>query len=377
MAIDTTALNKLITDFRALSQKDSVSPESLGSLLQKLADLLASCPADSEVNNSLNSVNRTITSLQSALQNIERSAVTTDELNKALKGKADDFAYYVDTDTIEFKPDTLKVASMQIAMAIAGLVNGNKVRDKNIADKADKTELRVVLASMGVAIDNVDNTGNSAIMYVANVGDVYYSEGKEHLFYKKSEAETLDLGVPSREKIYANAMTKRLYIWRGGTWQQCGGGGIQIDAYTKAESDARYLRGDWVLIGEVSEYDTSKNSITIVENCDGYKELAVRRINSDNSIKTNVYLNIGGVSVSLQSLSPQTKDAVWHIVQDGNNLSVEFLYCDFVNTGSRLKFPTAKNEYRLNNKIGGKVELEFYTLTSLHSGENIKVYGKR
>ena len=244
MAIDTTALNKLITDFRALSQKDSVSPESLGSLLQKLADLLASCPADSEVNNALNSVNRTITSLQSALQNIERSAVTTDELNKALTGKADDFAYYVDTNTIEFRPGTLKVASQQIAMAIAGLVNGNKVRDKNIADKADRAELRVVLASMGVTIDNVDNTGDSAIMYVGDVGDIYYSEGKEHLFYKKSETETLDLGVPSSEKIYANAMTKRLYIWRGGTWRQCGGGGTQIDAYTKAESDARFVRGE-------------------------------------------------------------------------------------------------------------------------------------
>ena len=103
MAIDTTALNKLITHFRALSQKDSVSPESLGSLLQKLADLLASCPADSDVNNELNSVKRTITSLQSALQNIARSAVTADELKKALSGKADDFAYYVDTDTIEFR----------------------------------------------------------------------------------------------------------------------------------------------------------------------------------------------------------------------------------------------------------------------------------
>lgn len=244
MAIDTTALNKLITDFRALSQKDSVSPESLGSLLQKLADLLASCPADSEVNNSLNSVNRTITSLQSALQNIERSAVTTDELNKALKGKADDFAYYVDTETIELKPDTLKVASQQIAMAIADLVNGNKVRDKDIADKADKAELHVVLASMGVSLDNVDNTGDSAIMYVANVGDIYYSEGKEHLFYKKSETETIDLGEPNDKKIYANDMTKRLYIWRGGTWRQCGGGGTQIDAYTKAESDARFVRGE-------------------------------------------------------------------------------------------------------------------------------------
>lgn len=244
MAIDTTALNKLITDFRALSQKDSVSPESLGSLLQKLADLLASCPADSEVNNALNSVNRNIKSLQSDLQNIARSAVTADQFNKALKGKADDFAYYVDTDTIEFRSGTLKVASQQIAMAIADIVNGNKLRDMNIEAKADSTELHVVLDSMGVSLDNVDNTGDSAIIYVANVGDIYYSEGKEHLFYKKSESETLDLGEPNDKKIYANAMTKRLYIWRGGKWQQCGGGGTQIDAYTKAESDARYLRGE-------------------------------------------------------------------------------------------------------------------------------------
>ena len=375
MAIDTTALNKLITDFRALSQKDSVSPESLGSLLQKLADLLASCPADSEVSNALNSVNRTITSLQSDLRNIARSAVTADQLNKALKGKADDFAYYVDTDTTEFRPGTLKVASQQIAMAIADIVNSNKLRDKNIEAKADTAELHVVLASMGVTLDNVDSTGDSAVMYVANVGDIYYSEGKGHLFFEKSETETIDLGEPNDKKIYANAMTKRLYIWRGGTWRQCGG--TQIDAYTKAESDARYLRGDWELIGEVSEYDTSKNKITVAENCDGYKELAVRRINSNNLTNTNVYLNIGGVSVSLQSLSSYTKDVVWHIVQDGNNLSVKFLYYNFMNTGRLLTYPSERNGYYTNIKIRGKVELEFYTLTSLHSGENIKVYGKR
>lgn len=263
MAIDTTALNKLITDFRALSQKDSVSPESLGSLLQKLADLLASCPADSEVNNALNSVNRNITSLQSDLQNIARSAVTADQLNKALSGKADDFAYYVDTDTIEFRTGTLKVASQQIAMAIADIVNGNKLRDKNIEAKADSMELHVVLASMGTSLDNVDNTGDSAIMYVANVGDIYYSEGKEHLFFKKSETETIDLGEPNNKKIYANAMTKHLYIWRGGMWRQCSGGATQIDAYTKAESDARFLRGEFEYCG-LMEWD-GKNEVKIYE----------------------------------------------------------------------------------------------------------------
>lgn len=334
MAIDTTALNKLITHFRALSQKDSVSPESLGSLLQKLADLLASCPADSEVNNALNSVNRNITSLQSDLQNIARSAVTADELRKALTGKADDFAYYVDTDTIEFKPDTLKVASLQIAMAIAGLVNGNKVRDKNIADKADKTELRVVLASMGVTIDNVDNTGNSAIMYVANVGDIYYSEGKEHLFYKKSETETIDLGVPSSEKIYANAMTKRLYIWRGGTWWQCGGGGAQIDAYTKAESDARYYEKsatDTLLAYKVSKTDIVQST--------GTSEVAVMSPKSVteavSDAKMNLLYELGFSDLRHFYASRVDADTATYYVDDG--------IPDWVRT-----CPMIKNRYALN-----------------------------
>ena len=149
------------------------------------------------------------------------------------------------------------------------------------------------------------------------------------------------------------------------------------NVYTKAESDARYLRGDWELISEVSEYDTSKNTITVAENCDGYNELAVRRTNSNNINNTNVYLQIGEVNVSLQILSSNTKDAVWHIVQDGNNVSVKFLTYNIVNTGGRLIYPTARYEYCINCKIGGKVILNFYNLSTLHDGENIKAYGKR
>ena len=46
MAINTSTITQLISDFRALSQKDSVSPESLGVLLQKLADLINSAASD-------------------------------------------------------------------------------------------------------------------------------------------------------------------------------------------------------------------------------------------------------------------------------------------------------------------------------------------
>ncbi len=41
MAIDTKDLSQLITDFRALNAKDSITPENLGYILQRLADLIA------------------------------------------------------------------------------------------------------------------------------------------------------------------------------------------------------------------------------------------------------------------------------------------------------------------------------------------------
>ncbi len=41
MAIDTKSLTEIITEFRALQSKDAVSPESLGYILQRIVDLLA------------------------------------------------------------------------------------------------------------------------------------------------------------------------------------------------------------------------------------------------------------------------------------------------------------------------------------------------
>lgn len=48
MAINISTISKLISDFRVLSQKDSISPESLGVLLQRLADLINSAASDEE-----------------------------------------------------------------------------------------------------------------------------------------------------------------------------------------------------------------------------------------------------------------------------------------------------------------------------------------
>ena len=198
---------------------------------------------------------------------VEHDEVITDvTLNEKLATKADDVAYMVDfgdMNNIE-KTGTVKEATQSLVVAAGLLLIGDEQVKEELNSKID-IELHVVLASMGVTLDNVDNTGDSVIMYVANVGDIYYSEGKEHLFYKKSETLTIDLGEPNDKKIYANAITKRLYIWKGGTWRQCrtapqetkesieeklgawledDGGEADCEVYTKTESDARYLRGE-------------------------------------------------------------------------------------------------------------------------------------
>ena len=50
MAIDTKSLTQIITEFRKLQAKDSITPESLGYILQRLADLLATAGTSETVN---------------------------------------------------------------------------------------------------------------------------------------------------------------------------------------------------------------------------------------------------------------------------------------------------------------------------------------
>ena len=47
--IDTTALTALITAFRAEVTQNSISPEKVGSILQQIADLLATATPDSDM----------------------------------------------------------------------------------------------------------------------------------------------------------------------------------------------------------------------------------------------------------------------------------------------------------------------------------------
>ena len=51
MAIDVKSISQLISEFRKLQTKDSITPESLGYILQRLADLLATAGTSETVAN--------------------------------------------------------------------------------------------------------------------------------------------------------------------------------------------------------------------------------------------------------------------------------------------------------------------------------------
>lgn len=312
--------------------------------------------------------------------------MTLESMGSALDGDA---AYRAEAGDTIFNPDTCKIQRYNSIIGgfedlcdpIDGKLYANKMTgyiyrwepktNKMVfvggvkaytKDEADIRFAKLDDATQRVKVKELDagNFISAKSMWIGDEGLVLGGDGNGHLTVEQDEVIT---DVTINDKL--------------GAWFEEDGGEVDGEVYTKAESDARYLRGDWELISEVSEYDTSKNKITVAENCDGYKELAVRRTNNNTLSNTNVYLDVNGHSVSLQSLSSKTKDTVWHIVQDGNNVSVKFLTYDFVNTGARFTYPTSRYEYLINCKIGGKVILNFYSLTTLHDGENIKVYGKR
>ena len=93
----------------------------------------------------------------------------------------------------------------------------------NLRLRCDNLEedAKIVLASMGMAVDNEGNDSNVSIGYVPSVGDRYYDTATGHIKWVKSSTVTEDLGLPSADRIYCNGITKRLYVFKNG-WKKVG-----------------------------------------------------------------------------------------------------------------------------------------------------------
>ena len=125
MAIDTQSLTQIITDFRALQSKDAVSPESLGYILQRIADLLATA-----------GTSETVTKIQNLLDGFKAAGQAITALSQ---GQSDRNHIYANKSTVNLATGAVASASelfiQQATTERAGAMRAQQVIDLNAAKK--------------------------------------------------------------------------------------------------------------------------------------------------------------------------------------------------------------------------------------------------
>ena len=144
MAIDTKSLSQLITEFRKLTAKDSVSPESLGYILQRIADLLASA-GDVETVNRLQQILDGFKQAGEAIQFIVQGQSNPDDIYATI-GKISLSDGMTTTSS--------KVFIRQATTERAGAMRAQQVKDLNTA-KTDITALQKAVNQANNLIDTI------------------------------------------------------------------------------------------------------------------------------------------------------------------------------------------------------------------------------
>ena len=148
--IDTTALTALITAFRAEVTQNSISPEKVGSILQQIADLLATAAPDSDMSEftvlrqRLMSISTMFTSLAQGTSDRNHIYLTSNTYNVATGTK------HTNTDAIRIQQATTERA---------GAMRAQQVIDLNTAKK-NITDLQDEIANLGRVLDAVGSRFN-------------------------------------------------------------------------------------------------------------------------------------------------------------------------------------------------------------------------
>ena len=141
--IDTTALTALITAFRAEVTQNSISPEKVGSILQQIADLLATAAPDSDMSEftvlrqRLMSISTMFTSLAQGTSDRNHIYLTSN-------------TYNVSTGTKHTNTDAIRI--QQATTERAGAMRAQQVIDLNAAKK-NITDLQDEIANLGRVLD--------------------------------------------------------------------------------------------------------------------------------------------------------------------------------------------------------------------------------
>lgn len=160
MAIDTQSLTQIITDFRALQSKDAVSPESLGYILQRIADLLATA-----------GTSETVTKIQELLDGFKAAGQAITALSQ---GQSDRNHIYANKSTVNLATGAVASASelfiQQATTERAGAMRAQQVIDLNAAKKG-VTDLQKQVENINTLISQLQAlvTGGSDISLVGNV----------------------------------------------------------------------------------------------------------------------------------------------------------------------------------------------------------------
>lgn len=158
MAINTSTITQLISDFRALSQKDSISPESLGVLLQKLADLINSAASDADykaIYDAFQKLVANIAAVPTALYKLEQgSADRNDILMNVTTSHLINGVTMVLKDSLFIRQATTERAGAMRAQQVSDL---NSTRTGLAALQKSHTELASKVSSLETTIRRTAN----------------------------------------------------------------------------------------------------------------------------------------------------------------------------------------------------------------------------
>ena len=187
--IDTTALTALITAFRAEVTQNSISPEKVGSILQQIADLLATATPDSDMSEftvlrqRLMSISTMFTSLAQGTPDRNHIYLTSNTYNVATGTK------YTDTDSIRIQQATTERA---------GAMRAQQVIDLNAAKK-NITDLQDEVANLGRVLDAVGSRFNILSEQIDGVKNADLVALSENIADLRSLLETLDTEMGEAE----------------------------------------------------------------------------------------------------------------------------------------------------------------------------------
>lgn len=144
MAIDTKSLTQVISDFRKLQAKDSITPESLGSILQRIADLLATAGTSD-----------TVEKIQKLLDGFKTAGYA---ITSIAQGQTDRNHVYANIGKVNLSDGSTASTSgifiQQATTERAGAMRAQQVTDLNAARK-NVTELQKQMADATNLIDTL------------------------------------------------------------------------------------------------------------------------------------------------------------------------------------------------------------------------------